>query len=90
MLFIDLSESTEVKGCGEIIGAVRQAARRGVPTEEVDVRDPGDRAKKYRLLVAPTVLIVDAGGHEQGRFEGESPETVRAIQAALSHLTPRP
>lgn len=86
VLFVDLSETEEEEGCGAIIRAVRDARKRGVATEEVDTRDPGDRAKRYRLLVAPAVVVIDGSGHEVKRLEGESSDTVRAIRAELDRL----
>lgn len=88
VLFVDLSEVGEEEGCGAIIRAVREAALRGIAIEEVDARDPGDRAKRYRLLVAPAVVVLDRSGRETKRLEGESPDTVRAIRAELARLAP--
>ncbi|MDL2717673.1 MAG: hypothetical protein PT977_07965 [Acidobacteriota bacterium] len=88
VLFVDLSEVGEEEGCGAIIHAVRDARKRGVATEEVDTRDPGDRAKRYRLLVAPAVVVLDGSGREVKRLEGESSDTVRAIRTELDRLAP--
>lgn len=89
VLFADLSETEETGGCGAIIHDVREAARRRVATEEIDARDSGKRAEHYKLLVAPAVLILDEGGHEVRRFEGETPNTVKAIHDELARLSPR-
>lgn len=86
MLYVDLGEVDEAEGCGAIIRAVRRAGKSGMVTEEIDVRI-AEPPTKYRLLVAPAVLILDAAGQEVGRFEGESPTTIRAIEAALGKLT---
>lgn len=88
VLFADLSEVDEVGGCGSIIRGVREATKRGIATEEIDARRSSDLPSRYRLLVAPTVLLLDAGGHEVRRFEGESPKTVEAIQEQLDTLAP--
>lgn len=88
VLFADLSEEDEEAGCGAIIRAVREAATRGVVTKEIDARAPGDGAKKYRLLVAPAIIIFDTDGREQRRFEGETPDTVKAIGAELERVFP--
>lgn len=88
VLFVNLSEVGEEEGCGAIIRAVRDARKRGVATEEVDTRDPGDRAKRYRLLVAPAVVVLDGSGRELTRLEGESSDTVRAIRDELDRLAP--
>ncbi len=88
VLFVNLAEVDEAEGCGAIIRAVRRAAKAGLATEEIDARSAEPPAK-YRLLVAPAVLILDAAGKESSRFEGESPKTVREIEAALDKLTTR-
>ncbi len=87
VLFVDPSEEGEAGGCGAIIHTVRAAAKRGVVTEEVDAREPGERATHYRLLVAPAVLVLDASGREQRRFEGEAPATVKAISDEMDKLS---
>lgn len=89
VMLIDLSETEEAGGCGVIIHAVREAARRGIATEEIDARDSGTRTEHFRLLVAPAVLILDDGGREVRRFEGEAPETIKAIRDELARLSPR-
>lgn len=86
VLYADLSEVDEAEGCGAIIRGVRDARGRGVAAEEIDTRERSDAPARYRLLLAPTVLVLDGSGREQRRFEGESPETVRAIQAELRRL----
>lgn len=88
VLFVDLSEVDEKEGCGAIIHAVRAAAKRGLATEEIDAREPGEAAKRYRLLIAPAVVVLDAEAREARRFEGESPATVMAIKAELERLAP--
>ncbi len=88
VLYVDLGEVDEAEGCGAIIRAVRRAQKSGVATEEIDARSSESPAK-YRLLVAPAVLILDPAGHELSRFEGESPKTVRAIETAVDQLTTR-
>ena len=85
VLYVDLREVDEAEGCGAIIRAVRQAKKRGIATEEIDARSAAPPAR-YRVLVAPAVLILDAAGHEVRRFEGESAKTVRAIEAELGKL----
>ena len=89
VMFVDLAEGDEVGACGEIIHDVREAARRGIATEEIDARDPGTRAEHYKLLVAPAVLILDASGREVRRFESEAPQTIAAIREELARLPPR-
>lgn len=89
VMFVDLGETEEAGGCGTIIRDVREAARRGIATEEIDARESGPQAEHYKLLVAPAVLILDASGHEARRFEGEAPKTVTAIRDELARLSPR-
>ena len=87
VLFADLSEADEAGGCGAIIESVREAAKRGIATEEIDARST-PQAAHYRLLVAPAVLLLDTGGREVRRFEGESATTVRAIVKEMKALEP--
>lgn len=86
VLFADLSEVDEAEGCGAIIRGVRDARRRGLATEEIDARNGSDAATPHRLLLAPTLIVLDGAGRELKRFEGESPQTIRAIQAELERL----
>lgn len=88
VLFINLGEVDEAEGCGEIIRSARDAAKRGVALEEIDTRNESPAPERYRLVVAPTVLILDAAGAEVKRFEGESPKTVREIRSSLDKLSP--
>lgn len=88
VLYADLSEVDEAEGCGAIIRGVRDARGRGVAAEEIDARSGSDAPARYRLLLAPTVVVLDSVGREVRRYEGESPETVRAIQAELQRLAP--
>ncbi len=82
LLFADLREIDEAHGCGDIIRSVRATAARGVPTREND--DALGRA--HHVTVEPTVVILDANGTEQARFEGESGATIDALHAALAKL----
>lgn len=84
LMFIDLREIDEEHGCGDIIRSVRATAARGVATREND--DALGRA--HRVMVEPTVLILDAKGREQARFEGESGATIAAMKTALDQLQP--
>lgn len=88
VLYADLSEVDETEGCGAIIRGVREAARLGVATEEIDARAPSDRLARYKLLVAPSVLFLDDTGHELKRYQGETPDTVREILARIRSLLP--
>ena len=88
VLYADLSEVDEAEGCGAIIREVREAARRGVTTEEIDARKPSDRLARYKLLVAPSVIFLDEAGREVKRYEGEAPDTVRSILERIRNLLP--
>ncbi len=86
VLFADLREADEIPGCGEIIKAVREAATRGVATRELDANRDAAKARDYKLLVAPSVLIFDTAGREVGRFEGESKDTIAGATRAINGL----
>ena len=86
VLFADLSEADEIPGCGEIIKAVRDAATRGIPIRELDANHDAKKASEYKLLVAPSVLILDTAGKEIGRFEGESRDTITSLTRAINIL----
>lgn len=91
LLFADPREAGENCGCAEVIRMVR--ALRGTPgvrVREIDSRSPGDDARRYSVRTSPAVLILDATGNEQSRFEGESPATIAALRAALTALGPSP
>ena len=86
VLFADLREADEIPGCGEIIKAVRDAATRGIPTRELDTNHDAKKASEYKLLVAPSVVILDTTGREIGRFEGESRDTIASLTQAINRL----
>ncbi|WP_437723540.1 hypothetical protein [Sorangium sp. So ce861] len=86
VLVADLAEADHACGCGEIIRVVRAAAQKGVPTKEIDTRTNKEEAKKYRVLVAPAVLLLDSDGKEARRYEGESSDTVASMKADLDAL----
>ena len=86
VLFADLREADEIPGCGEIIKAVRDAAARGIRTRELDAHRDAEQAHGYKLLVAPSVLILDSAGKEIGRFEGESGDTIATATKAINAL----
>ena len=86
VLVADLGEADEKCGCGEIIQAVRAAAKRGVNTKEIDTRTSKDDAKKYRVLVVPSVVFLDASGNELRRYEGESGDGIKKLKADLDSV----
>lgn len=87
LLVADLREAGEPgDACAEIIHAVREANNRGVRVQELMPDSSSDLLRRYRVLTAPTVLILSEDGRELGRFEGESRETVNAIRTRLATL----
>lgn len=84
VLIADLREADSDCGCGQIIRRVREAKARGLPVQEIGPEDPA--AGRYGVTVAPTVLVLGAGGRVVTRREGESPETLAAISADLAAL----
>ncbi len=86
VLVANLGEAEDECGCGEIIRDVRAAAQKGVSTKEIDTRTNKDEAKKYRVLVVPAVVFLDASGKELRRYEGESEETIKNMKVDLDTL----
>lgn len=86
LLYADGSEAESSCGCGQIIRRVREARDRGVAVREVSPDNPGDVVKRYRLTVAPTVLMLDAKGEAVTRLEGEADATIAALSADLARL----
>ena len=86
LLFADASEAESSCGCGQIIRMVRQSRERGIAVKEVSPENPGDVVKRYKITVAPTVLVLDAKGDARARHEGESKDTIAAIAADLDRL----
>ena len=86
LLVADPSEAGSSCGCGEIIRLVRGAAARGVATRELP--PDGDRPvrSRYKVVVSPTVLLLDPDGEVTARFEGEEPETVSALATQLDRI----
>ncbi len=89
VLVANLEEADENCGCGQMIRAVRSAGAKGLATREVDTRNKGDLAaatKAYRILVQPSVVMVDGADHEVRRYEGESKDTVSKLMTDLESL----
>lgn len=86
LLFADPKEAEESCGCGEIFRAVQASSTRGVRTQVVDPERERDLVRQYRVTVEPTVIFADATGREVSRHEGESSETIAALQADLDRL----
>lgn len=89
LLFADPGEAGASCGCGQIIRLVRAAAGPGLRVEELDPRRDAAEAQRYAVRVQPTVVILDRGGRETERFEGEAQGALKGLRAALGRLTPR-
>ena len=88
LLFADLREAGSKCGCAEIIRIVRAAGEMpGFITQEYDSRGPTEQARLFGVRVLPTVVIAEPDGSERARFEGESPETIAALQAFFRETT---
>lgn len=86
LLVADQNEADALCGCGDIIRMTRAAAHRGINVTEVSPEDV-ETTRKYKVVVAPTLLIFAENGDEVSRFEGESATTVDSIRAALEKMT---
>jgi len=92
LLYANMGEADEDCACGQIIRSVRAAASKGVKVREIDARDKYKKAatsKQYRIMVAPAVLFLDTTGKVTRRFEGESSDTLKALDSALEQLEKR-
>lgn len=90
LLVADLREADAAgDACAEIIRAVRDAGRRGVPVQELMPNSNSDLIREHRILTAPTVIVFGDGGRELVRFEGESRDVLNAVNARLATLTAR-
>ena len=88
LLVVNPEEENEKGGCGDIIHAVRETGKRGIEVRELPPNSSSDLLQRYRILTAPTVLILDRHGNITDRFEGEESKTVDAIRAKLASLSP--
>lgn len=87
LLFADPREAGTSCGCAEVIRLARGAGSvSGVGFREFDTRKPSAEAKRYGVLVSPTVIITDADGTEKTRFQGESGEVIAKLRGAMSAL----
>ena len=88
LLFADLREADEEKDrCGIIIRAVRATRQHGVNVAEYDSGASPDVRKQHRVVVEPTVIVLDASGREVARHEGEDDTTMQAIRAEMARLS---
>jgi len=87
VLVADPREAEASCGCAEVIRIARAAADvPGVRYEEIDPRSSQDTAQRYGVRVVPAVLIIDAAGAEQARFEGESSSVIAQLRDAVAAL----
>lgn len=86
VLVADLSEADSADACAEIIHSVRAARERGVQVLELRPDSKSEMVRRYHVLTAPTVLILDDSGVVLKRFEGEDRQTVEAVRTQLAKL----
>ncbi len=87
LLFADAREAESRCGCAEVIRIARGAGDvRGVTMREFNTRREEEQAKRYGVRVSPTVIIADANGMEQARFEGESGQVITELRTAIDAL----
>lgn len=91
LLFADLREADEEKDrCGIIIRSVRATRQHGVNVTEYDSGASPDVRKQHRVVVEPTVIVLDAAGREVARHEGEDDATMQAIRDEMARLSGGP
>ncbi len=86
ILFADPREADSSCGCGEIIRLVRGAGARGVSVQEVSPGSAPALERQYQVTVAPVVVILSGQGQVVARLQGESPDVIASIRAALGRL----
>ena len=87
LLVADLREADSPNDtCAQIIQVVRDARSRGVIAVELMPNSDSALVRHHRILVTPTVLVLDRDGRELNRFEGESVATLDAIRTKLTQL----
>lgn len=91
LLFADLREADEEEDrCGNIIRAVRATREHGVNVTEYDSGASPDVRKQHRVVVEPTIIVLDASGREVARHEGEDDATMQAILDQMARLSGDP
>lgn len=88
LLFAELREADEEEDrCGIIIRSVRALRQHGVTVTEYDSGASPDVRKQHRVVVEPTIIVLDASGREVARHEGEDEATMQAIRADMARLS---
>ena len=88
LLFANLSEAGEGEdGCAIIIRTVRSARAHGVSVTEYNSGSSPDVRKQHRVVVEPTVIVLDSSGREVARHEGEDAATISAIRADIERVS---
>lgn len=87
LLFTDLSEAGTEDACAILIETVRAARERGFMVTEYDSGKAPDVRKRHRVVVEPTVIVLDASGREVARHEGEDISTIEAVRADIDRLS---
>ena len=87
VLIADLGEAdSSTDTCAEIIRVVREARGRGVKVLELMPNSDSSLLRNHRVVVVPTVLVLDRDGRELSRFEGESVATLGAIRTRMGQI----
>jgi hypothetical protein len=86
LLIADPRQAEQACGCAEILQLVRAVGSRGLPVREIAPEANEAAVRKYRVVVSPTVLILDESGSEVARYEGEDRRTIEAIRTDLERL----
>ena len=87
VLIADLREADSPNDtCAQIIRVVREARSRGVRVSELMPNSDSALLRNHRIVVVPTVLVLDREGRELNRFEGESVATLNAIRTRLGQI----
>lgn len=90
VLIADLGEAGGTCGCAQMIRAARAAQATTAQYEEHDARTDTEALTKFAVKEQPAVILLGSDGKEMKRFEGEAPETVEAVKAALLQLPTKP
>ena len=88
ILFADPRETEAECGCADIIRLARETKDwQGVQFREVDSRHTSKLSNEYKVLVSPTVIVLDGKSAPQ-RFEGEAKSTIDQLESVLKTLMP--